>query len=125
METPSQYRPEDTAASVTGPMTPQWYRVASVRRETRTVRAIELMPTDDSRGVLFEPGQFTMLYAFGIGEVPISISGDPTMRGPLVHTIASVGEVSQALCKLSIGDMVGVRGPFGSSWPVEAADSVL
>lgn len=69
----------------------------------------------------FKPGQFNMLYAFGIGEVPISISGDPDDPERLVHTIRAVGPVSEALTKMGSNDLVGLRGPYGSSWPVEKA----
>jgi NAD(P)H-flavin reductase len=62
------------------------------------------------------PGQFTMLYAFGVGEVPISVSGPP-----LLQTIRAVGPVTRALCAARPGTIVGVRGPFGTSWPVEEA----
>jgi len=105
-------------------MTPQWYRVDNVRRETQSVRTIDLSPTDQGgrRGFAFAPGQFTMLYVYGVGEVPISISGDPTVYGSLVHTVAAVGEVSQALCALQPNQLVGVRGPYGTSWPVDLAE---
>jgi NAD(P)H-flavin reductase len=60
-----------------------------------------------------------MLYAFGIGEVPISVSG--ARRGRLAHTIRAVGMVTDALCRLRRGAMVGIRGPLGTSWPMEQA----
>ncbi len=62
-----------------------------------------------------------MLYAFGVGEVPISISGDPGEEGPLEHTVRAVGPVSAAICRAEPGTQLGVRGPFGSSWPLAAA----
>jgi NAD(P)H-flavin reductase len=62
-----------------------------------------------------------MLYVFGIGEVPISISGDPTRPQPLVHTVRAVGTVTRAICALQRGAVLGVRGPFGSAWPMGAA----
>ena len=62
-----------------------------------------------------------MLYAFGVGEAAISISGDPARTDRLVHTIRAVGKVSAALARLKAGDMLGIRGPFGNGWPVEAA----
>ena len=65
----------------------------------------------------FDPGQFTMLYAFGIGEAAISISGDPAAGGRRAHG-ARVGPVTHAICA-SPGDVIGVRGPFGRPWPVE------
>jgi len=69
----------------------------------------------------FSPGQFNMLYVFGVGEIPISISADPTKPKRLVHTTRAVGTVTKAMSKLKRGDVLGVRGPFGSHWPVEEA----
>jgi NAD(P)H-flavin reductase len=60
-----------------------------------------------------------MLYVFGVGEVPISFSGDPSEERTYAHTIRSVGEVTGAIKRLEKGDIIGVRGPFGSHWPVE------
>lgn len=69
----------------------------------------------------FAPGQFNMIYVFGIGEVPISISGDPLKRETLVHTIRAIGPVTRKLEQLRKGAVVGIRGPFGTAWPVEPA----
>jgi NAD(P)H-flavin reductase len=69
----------------------------------------------------FSPGQFTMLTVFGIGEIPISISGDPGDTRTLTQTVRGVGAVSNALVSLGVGDVVGVRGPYGTEWPVTAA----
>jgi NAD(P)H-flavin reductase len=73
-------------------------------------------------GFRFAPGQFNMLYAFGAGEVPISISGDPAQRRNLLHTIRAVGDGTRALCRTKRGGLVGVRGPFGTPWPLEVAE---
>lgn len=102
-------------------MVPRTYRVVQNRRETRDTTTLELTPVDGS-GLPFVPGQFNMLYAFGKGEVPISISGDVARPHALTHTVRAVGTVSQALCMMKPGSAVGVRGPFGSSWPVKAAE---
>ncbi len=102
-------------------MIPKSYVVQRVHRETRDTFTIELAPTTGDSIDPFEPGQFNMLYSFGIGEVPISISGDPAESACLVHTIRAVGPATQALCEVSRGDMVGVRGPFGAGWPVAGA----
>jgi NAD(P)H-flavin reductase len=72
-------------------------------------------------GFAFRPGQFNMLYAHGVGEVPISISGDPGDPARLVHTIRSVGTVTRAMERLAEGDVLGVRGPYGSAWPIADA----
>ena len=66
-------------------------------------------------------GQFNMLYVFGIGEIPISLSGDPAEPGTITHTTRAVGTVTRAMSKLQPGDVLGLRGPFGSHWPLDAA----
>lgn len=108
-------------AGLSDPMVPSPFRLGRVRRETHDTFTLELEPANGADGLSFAAGQFNMLYAFGVGEVPISISGDPTKPQTLVHTVRSVGAVTQAICKLKRGDVLGVRGPFGSHWPVEEA----
>ncbi len=102
-------------------MIPQKFYVDSNREETHDTFTLYLSSEDSPKKFHFEPGQFNMLYGFGVGEVPISISGDTSSPGTLIHTIREVGAVTKALRKLKQGDYVGVRGPFGSSWPVEKA----
>ena len=67
----------------------------------------------------FRPGQFNMLYLPGLGEIAISISGDPCHRDAVAHTIREAGNVTRAMAKLPVGSSIGLRGPFGSGWPVE------
>lgn len=95
---------------------------ATVRRRRRELADTWTLELDVGDGGLarFEPGQFNMLWVFGVGEAAISISGDPA-GGPLLHTIRDVGKVSGALARLRVGDSLGIRGPFGTAWPVEAA----
>jgi NAD(P)H-flavin reductase len=100
-------------------MLPAVARVLRLRRDLPDVWTLDIDPGPG--GFRFEPGQFNMLYAFGVGEAAISISGDPGRPGTLVHTIRSVGKISAALCRLKAGDPIGVRGPFGNGWPVAAA----
>jgi NAD(P)H-flavin reductase len=94
------------------------WRVADARRETRDTVTLDLMP---SGPFSFLPGQFNMLSVPGIGEVPISISGDPADSRHVLHTIRDVGLVTRALCAARPGDEIGVRGPYGTGWPVAAA----
>ncbi len=69
-----------------------------------------------------KPGEFMMLYAFGVGEAAISISGDPSVTdGSITHTIRAVGAVSRALHDAEPGSVVGVRGPFGTTWGLDEA----
>jgi len=100
---------------------PVSYTVSATQEELPDVVTLTLVPSDGGPALSYLPGQFTMLYVFGVGEVPISISGDPSLEGGLVQTIRAVGAVSRALTKLKEGDTVGVRGPFGAPWPVNEA----
>ncbi len=102
-------------------MVPAVYRVRSKVQETGDTWTLELEPQEGGP-LEYEPGQFNMLYAFGVGEVPISICGDPSSGGPLLHTVRAVGSVTEAICAAGPGDQLGVRGPYGSSWPVGEAE---
>jgi NAD(P)H-flavin reductase len=108
-------------ATFPDPMLPQPYTVRRLYKEIRETFTLELTSTDGSGMPPFAPGQCNMLYVFGMGEVPISISGDPMQPQPLVHTVRAVGAVTRALCTLKRGAVLGVRGPFGSAWPMAAA----
>lgn len=103
-------------------MTPVPYLIKKVYRDTADTFTMDLVNQDDGKGLPFTPGQFNMLYAFGAGEVPVSISGNPTSTKLLVHTIRVVGAVTQAIQRLRAGDIIGVRGPFGTGWPVKTAE---
>ncbi len=76
-------------------------------------------PAENGGGFPFAPGQFNMVYAYGVGEAAISISSDPAKPDQLAHTIHRVGTVTSALSRLKRGDMIGLRGPFGTSWPID------
>jgi NAD(P)H-flavin reductase len=104
-----------------GPMVPEIFRVEKYRKETYDTYTLELRPASGTGEHRFGAGQFNMLYKFGVGEAAISISGDPTSPNPLIHTIRAVGTATKAMSKLKVGDTIGVRGPFGTCWPVEAA----
>jgi NAD(P)H-flavin reductase len=95
--------------------------VTATRRESSDTVTLELEPPA-GEVFAFRPGQFNMIGAFGIGEVPISISGDPGAGGPVLHTVRDVGMATHALCTLEPGDRVGVRGPYGTCWPLEEAE---
>ena len=107
--------------STSDPMVPSPFRVQRVRQETHDTFTLELEPARGGDGFSFQAGQFNMLYVFGVGEVPISISGDPTKTKMLVHTTRAVGTVTKAMRRLKRGDILGVRGPFGRHWPVDVA----
>jgi NAD(P)H-flavin reductase len=96
-------------------MAPTPYRVITRRVETHDTATLTLEPCGAAIAPV-RPGQFTMLYAFGIGEAPISVSG----TGPLLEqTVRDVGAVSHALYEARPGQMIGVRGPLGVGWGIE------
>lgn len=121
-------------------MVPRVFKVQSVRRETADTSTLALQPVPPARHVsgraarvgpgpsdgaascAFSPGQFNMVYVFGVGEIPISISGSPRQPQHFIHTTRVVGAVTKALCGLKRGAAVGVRGPFGSAWPLREAE---
>jgi anaerobic sulfite reductase subunit B len=105
----------DGVPGAPGPMVPVLHRVVDRRVETGDVTTLSLVPVAET-GVGFRAGQFNMLTAFGVGEAAISVSGIPGRTGPLEHTVRDVGPVTHALCGAAVGDVVGVRGPFGTDW---------
>jgi len=110
--------PHPAPAAATGdPILPRPFRVLHTRRDTRDTHTLVLEALDGAP-LPFRPGQFTMLAAFGVGEVPISISGDPAHPEVLEHTIRNVGAVTAALVAAEPGTVLGVRGPFGTGWEV-------
>ncbi|TKD03332.1 FAD/NAD(P)-binding protein [Polyangium fumosum] len=110
-----------TVSSAPDPMLPEPLRIARAKRETHGVFTFEL-DVSARGGFPFLPGQFNMLYPFGAGESAISISSDPHQPDRLEHTIRAVGAVTRAIERLGRGDVVGVRGPFGSAWPIREAE---
>ncbi len=101
-----------------GPMTPVMYRVERRTLDLADTVTLSLAPVGTSIAAP-EPGQFNMLWAFGIGEAPISLAG---IDGDLLHhTIRRAGKVTSALCESREGDTVGLRGPFGTGWNLSRA----
>ena len=98
---------------------PKIYTVSPVEKLTKDTVSFTLSP-DDGSEVVFEPGQFNMVYAFGVGEVPISISGG--CSNYFHHTVRDVGSTSKALVDLKPGTKVGIRGPYGSAWPLKSCE---
>jgi NAD(P)H-flavin reductase len=102
-------------------LAPTPLRVVSARAETEETVTIVLERPANGAVATGAPGQFNMLYPFGLGEAAISISGDTEDGSRLVHTVRAVGPVSAAIGRLRAGDTLGVRGPFGIGWPIERA----
>jgi sulfhydrogenase subunit gamma (sulfur reductase) len=101
--------------------TPHAATVVARTQESPTIFTLQLRLDDAAAQAAyrFAPGQFNMLYLYGVGEVPISIMSDPEDRNGVGHTIRAVGRVTQGLAALRPGDQVGLRGPFGRGWPLQ------
>lgn len=105
---------------IAGALTPRPFRVAAREQDTADTWTLELEPLSGT-GPVVAPGQFVMAYAFGVGEIPISVSGPAYRAGPVVLTVRAVGAVSRAICAATPGATIGLRGPFGTAWPVDEA----
>ncbi len=109
-------------AATENPMTTVPYKIRRLGKETADTYTMELAPVNGGAAIEFSPGQFNMLYVYGVGEIPISISGDPARKGSIVHTTRAVGTVTNRMWELRKNDVIGVRGPYGTHWPVEKAE---
>src|SRR3972149_6467038 len=100
---------------------PQLARVASIKEEVAGERSIKTFRVEPVDGKLFdhECGQCAMLSIFGRGESMISIGSSPLIREYKQFSIMRVGRVSSAFHELEVGDVVGIRGPYGNSFPVD------
>ncbi|MEZ0090920.1 FAD/NAD(P)-binding protein [Streptacidiphilus sp. EB129] len=95
------------------------YLVRHRLRENGDTVTLDLVPLGEALPA-YRPGQFSMLCAFGVGEIPVSVSDVTPGRDALGHTVRGVGKVSEALCRLRPGEVVGVRGPYGNDWALGA-----
>ncbi len=112
----------EAVAVLPEPVLTRPFGIRRVVAETADTFTMILEPLSGPHEYPFLPGQFNMLYIYGVGEVPISISGDPTRPRVLTHTTREVGTVTKAMRRLKVGDVIGVRGPYGSCWPVKEAE---
>lgn len=117
MDTSTVHRTDHTERT----LEPEWAEVISVEQELADVSTLSLRFVNPGvqSSYRFRPGQFNMLYLPGYGEAAISISSDPDDHAQIGHTVRFVGNVTRALSRLRPGDQVGIRGPFGSAWPIE------
>ncbi len=94
--------------------------IRAVRPEVEGVSTYDLAFQDEAvrASYRFAPGQFNMLYLPGAGEIAISISDDPRNTATCAHTIRVAGNVTRTLAGMKVGDTLGLRGPFGTSWPL-------
>jgi NAD(P)H-flavin reductase len=98
-------------------MAPDPFVVREREAETSDTWTLTLEPVAGEPPTI-GPGQFMMVYVFGVGEVPISVSGPPYRPAPVVLTVRGVGAVTEAICASGPGATLGLRGPFGTAWPI-------
>ncbi|WP_133130773.1 FAD/NAD(P)-binding protein [Legionella yabuuchiae] len=103
------------------PYLPLTAQIIERKQESPTIVTLNTQFVDPPSRFQFSPGQFNMLYLYGVGEVPISIASDPAEDNFLSHTIRTVGRVTKAMNTLKENDTIGIRGPYGRGWPVDRA----
>ena len=111
-----------SAAESAGYLAPEPAEIVEKRSFGPDIHAYRLRLLDPGARPRFDfvPGQFNMVYAPGVGEVAISVSSDPEDE-LLEHTIRIVGGTTRVIERLGVGDVLGIRGPYGSGWPLQEA----
>lgn len=99
------------------PYLPKWAEIFRIEDLTGTEKLFEMhLLSGEPLG--HNPGQFVELSVMGIGEAPISVSSAPRQTNSFELAIRKVGNLTNAMHRLSVGDWVGIRGPFGTHFPV-------
>ncbi|MEM1953218.1 MAG: FAD/NAD(P)-binding protein [Candidatus Caldarchaeum sp.] len=101
----------------------KWFKVVSKVKENPDTYTLSIKPVNGAK-VDYKPGQFAMLYVYGVGETPISISGQSPAGDSLYFTVRAVGSVTKAIVRSENNSIIGVRGPFGNGWPIEEAEGL-
>jgi NAD(P)H-flavin reductase len=104
---------------IVNPFLPLNTRVLEVRQETGDIKTLALKFVDQKEVFPFIPGQFVEVSLFGIGEVPLGIASSPTRRNTLEISVKRMGSVTSEIHRLTPGDTIGVRGPYGNGWPID------
>jgi len=98
------------------PYRPIETEVLAVVTETPTIKTLKLRPKEE---ITFVTGQFIELTIPGVGEAPFTPSSRPSVKDILEVTVMKVGKVTENIHQLNIGDIVGLRGPFGKGYPLD------
>ena len=103
------------------PYVPTDAKIVQIRDETEDTKTFtfKLRGTEGKSPLRFSPGQFMELTVFGVGEAPISICSSPRETSSVQMSIRRIGAVTEAIHEGRIGDVVGLRGPYGNGWPVK------
>jgi NAD(P)H-flavin reductase len=100
---------------------PKLARIIQVKEEVGGLRPIKTFRVNFVNGDVFSyrSGQCAMLSVFGNGEAMISISSSPLIKDYLQFSVLKMGRVTSALHEMEEGDIIGVRGPYGNSFPID------
>lgn len=103
------------------PWMPQKAVIKAIKKQTEDVNTytFEFVDPKINEEYSFENGTYNLISVFGIGESAISISSCAEKKGSFDHTVRAVGNVTKALGRLKVGDVVGIRGPYGYGWPMK------
>lgn len=95
--------------------------MTNIYQLTENVRLYQIQIVDikERRGFNFKPGQFVMLEVPGVGEAPFSISSSTVRHGSIELCIRLAGNLTNFLANMRSGTLVGIRGPFGTNFPME------
>ncbi|KUO67286.1 MAG: hypothetical protein APF84_09645 [Gracilibacter sp. BRH_c7a] len=112
--------PKKTVAANHNPWLTEKAVITAVKKVTSDVNTYTFkFKNPNMQDYSFENGTYNMISIFGVGESPISISSSEEEKNSFDHTVRIVGNVTSALGKLHVGDVVGIRGPYGHGWPME------
>jgi len=106
------------------PYKPEIAVIEKICEETTGPRAIKTFTVSFQdqtvkKNFTYKSGQTAMLSVFGKGECMICITSTPTKKGFLEFSVMLQGKVTSALHELKVGDVIGVRGPYGNDFPLD------
>ncbi len=106
------------------PYLPMPVEIIDIKEEAggpRAIRSLKVRFTneDDKKSFSHKPGQCAILSVFGKGESMISITSPPTIKDYLEFAVMRVGMVTTSIHELAVGDIIGLRGPYGNGFPLE------
>lgn len=100
---------------------PMKTRIAAITDETPDIKTFRLHFCDEAHAesFSFRAGQFGLYSVFGAGEATFCIASPPTRKGYIECSVKRAGKVTSELHELNEGDIIGFRGPYGNSFPIE------
>jgi len=102
------------------PYLPKWAEISRIEKLTESEKLFQLR-LSNGKPLGHQPGQFVEVSVMGIGEAPISISSPPINDNSFELAVRKVGNLTNAMHRLGVGDKLGIRGPFGTNFPTEEA----